>query len=94
MNCGFCAEFCPFNAIKMGHEIEIAVFDRADLLLDLPKLRKPLSYHAQIHPTDYAQEQKGKGGGGWGAPRRGGPPPHCPCPHLFGRFLWAKNCAC
>ena len=61
MNCGFCAEFCPFNAIKMGHEIEIAVFNRADLLLDKERLRRPLSYHAQIHPTDYAQEKSGKG---------------------------------
>ena len=61
MNCGFCAEFCPFNAIKMGHEIEMAVFDRADLLLNVEKLRRPASYDAQIHPSDYAQEQAGKG---------------------------------
>ncbi|HHS97308.1 MAG TPA: 4Fe-4S dicluster domain-containing protein [Chloroflexi bacterium] len=61
MQCGFCAEFCPFDAIKMGHEIEIAAFDREkDLLLDLERLRKPLSYHAQIHPTEYAAEQEKK----------------------------------
>lgn len=60
MNCGFCAEYCPFDAIKMGHEIEIAAFDRAELLLDLPKLRRPISYDARIHPTDYAQGQKEK----------------------------------
>jgi NADH-quinone oxidoreductase subunit I len=61
MNCGFCAEYCPFDAIKMGHEIEIAAFDRADLLLNLEKLRRPASYDSRIHPTDYLQEQGGKG---------------------------------
>ncbi|HIE37972.1 MAG TPA: 4Fe-4S dicluster domain-containing protein [Anaerolineales bacterium] len=58
MNCGFCAEFCPFDAIKMGQEIEIATFERdGTLLWNQEKLLRPLSYHAQIHPTDYAQEQ-------------------------------------
>ena len=25
MNCGLCAEYCPFDAIKMDHDYEIAV---------------------------------------------------------------------
>ena len=28
MNCGFCAEFCPFDAIKMDHDYEIAAQQR------------------------------------------------------------------
>ncbi len=61
MNCGFCAEFCPFDAIKMGHEIELAAFERHEALLwDKEKLLRPLSYHAEIHPTDYAREQAKK----------------------------------
>jgi NADH-quinone oxidoreductase subunit I len=60
MNCGFCAEFCPFCAIKMGHEIEIAAFRREEMLLDLGRLRRPASYDAQIHPSDY----RGAGGEG------------------------------
>lgn len=61
MNCGFCAEFCPFNAIKMGHEIEIAAFRREEMLLDITRLRRPASYDAQIHPSDY-REAAGEAG--------------------------------
>jgi NADH-quinone oxidoreductase subunit I len=61
MNCGLCAEFCPFDAIKMGHDIERATFEGGNaLLLNIEKLRRPVSYHAQIHPTDYAEEQARK----------------------------------
>ncbi len=28
MNCGYCAEFCPFDAIKMDHDYELASYDR------------------------------------------------------------------
>ena len=28
MNCGFCAEYCPFDAIKMDHDYELSVYDR------------------------------------------------------------------
>ena len=57
MNCGLCSELCPFNAIKMGQEIEIAVFDRkGTLLYNKEKLSKPISYHAEIHPAEYAEE--------------------------------------
>jgi len=62
MNCGLCAEFCPFDAIKMGHEIEVAVFENRHeaFVWDLEKLSRPLSYHAEIHPTAYAEEQAAK----------------------------------
>ncbi len=61
MQCGFCAEMCPFDAIKMGHEIEIASFSGgASFLWDREKLTRPVAYHAQIHPTAYAEEQAKK----------------------------------
>ncbi len=58
MQCGFCAEFCPFDAIKMDHDYEIATFERFQtLVFDKQKLTKPDTYHAAIHPTDWAREQ-------------------------------------
>jgi len=58
MNCGLCAEFCPFDAIKMDHDFELATYDRTTTnIFDLQKLLKPVSYYAQIRPTDYAQEE-------------------------------------
>jgi NADH-quinone oxidoreductase subunit I len=57
MNCGFCSEYCPFDAIKMGQEVETASFERDRALLwGREQLLRPLSYYAQIHPTDYADE--------------------------------------
>lgn len=40
MMCGLCVEACPFDAIRMGHDYELAVTDPAllavDLLVDSP----------------------------------------------------------
>jgi len=60
MSCGFCAEFCPFDAIKMDHDYEIAVYDRKSLLFDVDKLHKPASYHAEIHPTAWKIEEEAR----------------------------------
>ncbi|MER3459491.1 MAG: hypothetical protein C4309_13440, partial [Chloroflexota bacterium] len=58
MNCGFCAEFCPFDAIKMDHDFELATYDRTTTnIFDLQRLLKPVSYYASIRPTDYAREE-------------------------------------
>lgn len=58
MNCGFCAEFCPFDAIKMDHNYELSVYDRhAHNIYNKEKLRRPVSYYAEIRPTDYACEE-------------------------------------
>jgi NADH-quinone oxidoreductase subunit I len=56
MSCGFCAEFCPFDAIKMDHDYEVAAYERT-FLWGLERLSKPLAYHAEIHPADSAAEQ-------------------------------------
>ncbi len=58
MNCGFCAEYCPFDAIKMDHDYEIAVYDRHQTnIFDKDKLMKPVSYYASIRPTNYNAEE-------------------------------------
>jgi NADH-quinone oxidoreductase subunit I len=57
MNCGFCAEFCPFDAIKMDHDYEIASYNRMrDNMYHLDKLMKSASYYASIRPTYAAEE--------------------------------------
>jgi NADH-quinone oxidoreductase subunit I len=35
MMCGLCVEACPFDAIEMGHDYELAVTDPAELTYDL-----------------------------------------------------------
>ncbi len=57
MSCGLCAEYCPFDAIKLDHEFEISGYERHESwVFDLQELLRPVSYHAAIHPTDYARE--------------------------------------
>lgn len=58
MNCGFCSEYCPFDAIKMDHDFEIATYDRKkDSIYNLEKLSRPLSYYAQIRPVNFNLEE-------------------------------------
>jgi len=57
MSCGFCAEFCPFDAIQMDHEYELTSYERHESwVYDLQELLHPAAYHAAIHPTDYQAE--------------------------------------
>ncbi len=59
MSCGLCAEFCPFDAIKMDHDYELSSFERFNnLVYGKEKLTRPDTYHAAIHPTDWAREQQ------------------------------------
>ncbi|MCL4506713.1 MAG: 4Fe-4S binding protein [Chloroflexi bacterium] len=62
MNCGFCAEFCPFDAIKMDHQYEIASMGnrKQELLFDKDRLSVMDTYHAGIHPLDWARELEEK----------------------------------
>ena len=61
MNCGLCAEYCPFDAIKMDHDYEIASYDRfAHHIFNKEKLSKPASYYASIRPMNFAREQAAK----------------------------------
>ena len=57
-SCGFCAEFGPFDAIKMNQEHEICTPDRdRDMFYDMSRLLVSVEYYAGLHPTDYAAEE-------------------------------------
>ena len=61
MNCGFCAEYCPFDAIKMDHNYELSVYDRkASNIFDKEKLLKPLSYYESIRPLNSYREEEAR----------------------------------
>jgi NADH-quinone oxidoreductase subunit I len=75
MNCGYCAEYCPFDAIKMDHDYELASFDRTTAHIhDKARLAKPLSYWRQIAPSiadaETADRALGRKGGQKGTQRR------------------------
>jgi NADH-quinone oxidoreductase subunit I len=58
MNCGYCAEFCPFDAIKMDHDYELASYDRTTAHIhDKERLSKPMSYWREIAPKKAAAEE-------------------------------------
>jgi len=58
MSCSFCVEFCPFDAIKMNHDFELASFERyPNLVYDKAELTVPLEYYAALWPTQFAEEQ-------------------------------------
>ena len=49
-------EVCPFEAIKMNTEFELATEDRfGGLLLDRKQLALSNEYYHQIHPTEAAE---------------------------------------
>ena len=51
MNCGLCAEFCPFDSIKMDHDYELASYNRTTAHIhDKERLSKPMSYWREIAP--------------------------------------------
>lgn len=59
MSCSFCVEFCPFDAIKMNHDYELAVYDRyPQLVYDKAELTVPVEYYAALWPTQYALEEE------------------------------------
>ena len=58
MNCGFCEEFCPFDAIKMDHDYELSNYNRFENhIIDLEGLGRPISYYAGIKPGIFAEEE-------------------------------------
>jgi NADH-quinone oxidoreductase subunit I len=63
MNCGYCAEFCPFDAIKMDHDYELASYDRtSNHIYDKARLSKEFSYWKSIAPTTAVEEMEARGG--------------------------------
>jgi NADH-quinone oxidoreductase subunit I len=62
MNCGLCAEFCPFDAIKMDHNYELASYDRTTAhIFNKDRLLRPASYYASIRPANFAREEAARG---------------------------------
>jgi NADH-quinone oxidoreductase subunit I len=58
MNCGYCAEFCPFDAIKMDHDYELASYERTTAHIhDKERLSKPVSYWRQLATKKAAAEE-------------------------------------
>jgi NADH-quinone oxidoreductase subunit I len=58
MNCGYCAEYCPFDAIRMDHDYEVATSEkRINNFYDKEKLGRPVSYYAEIRPTNNKREE-------------------------------------
>ena len=51
MSCGLCAEVCPFDAIKMDHEFELATSDHPSMTVDKAGLDRPISYYQALAPT-------------------------------------------
>jgi len=59
MSCSFCVEFCPFDAIKMNHDYELAAYERyPHLVYDKAELTVPVEYYAALWPTQHAEEQE------------------------------------
>ena len=55
MNCGICAEVCPFDSIKMDAVYELAAPDRfAPLVCHKHQLAKSNDYYHSIKPTEAA----------------------------------------
>ena len=62
MSCGFCAEYCPFDAIKMNHDYELATYDRfPGLVYNKEELSVPTSYYAALYPSAWAMEEAHSG---------------------------------
>lgn len=63
MNCGNCMEYCPFDAIKMDHDYELADYDRTQTHIhDKQRLSKPFAYWRHIAPTTAWEEARDRGG--------------------------------
>jgi NADH-quinone oxidoreductase subunit I len=58
MNCGLCAEYCPFDAIKMDHDFELALYDRTEKnIYNKERLSRSVSYYSKIRPINYNKEE-------------------------------------
>jgi NADH-quinone oxidoreductase subunit I len=61
MNCGLCAEFCPFGAIKMDRRFELADRERrgADVM-KLEDLMVSSRYYMAQHPEERKKEEEAR----------------------------------
>ena len=55
MNCGLCAEYCPFDAIKMDQNFELSNYERHQThIYSLQDLLVSSEYYARTHPEAWA----------------------------------------
>ena len=55
MNCGLCAEYCPFDAIKMDQNFELANYERHQShIYSMQDLLVSSSYYAETHPDSWS----------------------------------------
>ena len=58
MQCSYCVEYCPFDAIKMDHNYELSTQERWNSwIFDKDRLTVPNSYYTELHPRDAAAEK-------------------------------------
>jgi len=69
MSCSFCVEFCPFDAIKMNHDYELAVYDRYPHLV-YDKAELTVAERIKAEEKARKAEAKAKGGDAADKPKR------------------------
>ncbi len=57
MNCGFCAEYCPFDAIKMDHDFDIASYE-TQCLQSWRNCSRPASYYEEYSSAELRTAKK------------------------------------
>src|SRR5262245_4128373 len=59
MNCGYCAEYCPFDAIKMDHNFELSNYERHQThIYSLQDLLVSSEFYAKSHPEAWNSEEE------------------------------------
>ena len=59
MNCGFCSEYCPFDAIKMDQNFELSNYERHQShIYSLQDLLVSSDYYAQTHPEAWSSQDE------------------------------------
>jgi NADH-quinone oxidoreductase subunit I len=59
MNCGYCAEYCPFDAIKMDHNFELSNYERHQThIFSLQDLLVSSELYAKSHPEAWNSEDE------------------------------------
>jgi NADH-quinone oxidoreductase subunit I len=59
MNCGLCAEYCPFDAIKMDQNFELSNYERHQThIYSLQDLLVSSAYYARTHPEAWASAEE------------------------------------
>lgn len=59
MNCGYCSEYCPFDAIKMDQNFELSNYERHQThIFSLQDLLVSSEYYARTHPEAWASAEE------------------------------------